>query len=81
MNRKSGRITLNAKGFAGVYQLPFYLRFAAFVVLFLVFAAGVFWVLTSPILKEHLGNILGGLFLVGLIVGFIISARRPYQNE
>ena len=80
-DKRSGNIPLNAKGFAGVYRLPFFIRFGVFLIAFAGFVWGVYWVFTSADLKPHLGNILSGLFLLGLVVGFILSARRPHQSD
>ena len=80
LRQKAGVVTLDDRGIAGLYSIPFFARFAAFVVLFFAFVGVAWWVLTNPAFKDNLGEVVSGLFLVFLIAGFWFSAKNPYKG-
>ncbi len=80
LRNKAGEITIDDRGIAAVYSLPFFARFVLFLVLFVAFVSSAWWALTNPDFKEHIGDVIGALFLVFLIAGFWFSAKNPYKE-
>jgi len=80
LRRNSGQMSFDERGFASSYHWPFYLRFATFVLLSAGFITALLWFLLSPSLAPYRGEIISAAFLVFMIIGFIVAARRPHQD-
>ncbi|MEM7386516.1 MAG: tetratricopeptide repeat protein, partial [Verrucomicrobiota bacterium] len=64
LKEKAGEINFEKGRLATLRSFPFYLRFALFLILFLAFVSGFFWVLYVSDVKNHLGNLIGAAMIV-----------------
>ena len=80
LRRRAGSVTTQGRGFTALYSAPFFARFAVFAVLFFAFIGVTAWGLTRVEFKAEMSDIVGVLFILFLIIGIIVSARKSHQK-